>query len=71
VKLIRIRFNDPESKRQALGFLVGRFSFTSYATGEVLVVESALTTSSAPWSDRRTVLAESDTTAKLGILKAW
>jgi hypothetical protein len=43
VKLIRIRFNDPESKRQALGFLAGRFSFTSYATGEVLVVESALT----------------------------
>ena len=43
VKLIRIRFADQESKRRALGFLAGRFSFTSYATGEVLVVESALT----------------------------
>jgi hypothetical protein len=43
VKLIRIRFADQESKRRALGFLPGRFSFTSYATGEVLVVESALT----------------------------
>jgi hypothetical protein len=28
---------------EALGFLAGRFSFTSYATGEVLVVERALT----------------------------
>ena len=43
MKLIRIRFSDQESKRRALGFLAGRFSFTSYATGEVLVVESALT----------------------------
>jgi hypothetical protein len=43
VKLIRIRFTDQESKRRALGFLAGRFSFTSYGTGEVLVVKSALT----------------------------
>ena len=42
MKLIRIRFTDQESKRRALGFLAGRFSFTSYATGEVLVVENAL-----------------------------
>jgi hypothetical protein len=43
MKLIRIRFPDQESKRRALGFLAGRFSFTSYASEEVLVVESALT----------------------------
>jgi hypothetical protein len=42
MKLIRIRFPDPQSERRALGFLAGRFSFTAYATGEVLVVESAL-----------------------------
>ncbi len=42
MKLIRIRFPDPDSERRALGFLAGRFSFTAYATGEVLVVESAL-----------------------------
>ena len=43
MKLIRIRFPDQESKRRGLGFLAGRFSFTSFASGEVLVVESALT----------------------------
>jgi hypothetical protein len=42
MQLIRIRFSDRESKRRALGFLAGRFSFTSYASGEILVVESAL-----------------------------
>src|SRR5438477_8436458 len=42
MKLIRIRFADGESKRAALGFLAGRFSFTSYHTGEILVVEDAL-----------------------------
>ena len=42
MKLIRIRFVDQEAKRAALGFLAGRFSFTSYQTGEVLVVEDAL-----------------------------
>jgi hypothetical protein len=39
---IRIRFPDHESKRRALGFLAGRFSFTSFASGELMVVESAL-----------------------------
>jgi hypothetical protein len=39
---IRIRFPDHDSKRRALGFLAGRFSFTSYATGEMPVVEAAL-----------------------------
>jgi hypothetical protein len=42
MKLIRIRFADAEAKRAALGFLAGRFSFTSYNTGEILVVEDAL-----------------------------
>ncbi|HTQ40486.1 MAG TPA: hypothetical protein VMJ32_15785 [Pirellulales bacterium] len=43
MKLIRIRFPDHDSKRRALGYLAGRFSFTSYATGEMLVIETALT----------------------------
>ena len=43
MKIIRISFPDRESKRRALGFLAGRFSFTSYSAGELLVVESALT----------------------------
>ena len=42
MQLIRIRFPDLESKRRALGYLAGRYSFTSYATGEMLVVEAAL-----------------------------
>lgn len=42
MQLIRIRFADRESKHRALGFLAGRFSFTSYSTGEMLVVEPAL-----------------------------
>lgn len=39
---IRIRFTDDESKRRALGFLAGRFSFKSYDSGEMLVAEQAL-----------------------------
>jgi hypothetical protein len=42
MQLIRIRFPDRESKRRALGYLAGRFSFTSYATGEMLAAASAL-----------------------------
>lgn len=42
MQLIRIRFLDQDSKRRALGYLAGRFSFTSYASGEMLVVEPAL-----------------------------
>ena len=41
-QMITIRFPDSETKRRALGFLAGRFSFTSWATGEVLVPDSAL-----------------------------
>ena len=43
MRLIRIRFPDDESKRKALGYLPGRFSFTSYASGEMVVVAPALT----------------------------
>jgi hypothetical protein len=40
--MIRIRFPDAASKRRALGYLAGRFSFTSWASGEVLVPNDAL-----------------------------
>ena len=40
--MILIRFPNAESERRALGRLAGRFSFKTWATGEVLVPESAL-----------------------------
>jgi hypothetical protein len=40
--MILIRFPNAESKRAALGALAGRFSFKSWATGEMLVPEDAL-----------------------------
>jgi hypothetical protein len=40
--MILIRFSDAESKRRALGFLAGRFSFKSWASGEMAVPEAAL-----------------------------
>jgi hypothetical protein len=40
--MILIRFPDDATKRTALGRLAGRFSFKSWATGEMLVPESAL-----------------------------
>ncbi|HUY37146.1 MAG TPA: hypothetical protein VMV69_30825 [Pirellulales bacterium] len=40
--MIRIRFTDHEFERHALGFLAGRFSFKSWATGEMIVPEPAL-----------------------------
>ena len=40
--MIRIRFTDHEFERRALGYLAGRFSFTSWATGEMIVPEPAL-----------------------------
>jgi hypothetical protein len=40
--MIVIRFPDSESKLRALGFLAGRFSFKSWATGEMAVPEAAL-----------------------------
>lgn len=40
--MVVIRFNDEDSKRKALGYLPGRFTFKSWATGEMLVPEAAL-----------------------------
>jgi hypothetical protein len=40
--MIRIRFNEVDAKKQALGRLAGRFPFKSWATGEMLVPEGAL-----------------------------
>jgi hypothetical protein len=40
--MIRIRFNNADSERRALGYLSGRFSFRSWADGETLVPEQAL-----------------------------
>jgi hypothetical protein len=40
--MIRIRLTDDTAKRRALGFLAGRYSFKSWATGEMLVPEYAL-----------------------------
>ena len=40
--MIIIRFPDDKAKRRALGFLPGRFSFKSWATGEMMVPETAL-----------------------------
>jgi hypothetical protein len=40
--MIRIRFTDDASKRRALGYLLGRFAFKSWATGEMIVPDFAL-----------------------------
>jgi hypothetical protein len=40
--MISIRFEDIESKREALGFVTGRFGFKSWANGEMVVPELAL-----------------------------
>jgi len=40
--MIIIRFPDSAIERRALGYLAGRFSFKTFATGETLVPESAL-----------------------------
>lgn len=40
--MVRIRFSDPDAKRRALAYLPGRFSFKSWASGEMLVPEAAL-----------------------------
>jgi hypothetical protein len=39
---IIIRFPDDAAKRRAIGWLPGRFSFKSWATGEMLVPAEAL-----------------------------
>jgi len=40
--MVLIRFTDSFAKRQALAYLAGRFSFKSWASGEMLVPEAAL-----------------------------
>ncbi len=40
--MILIRFPDEAAKRKALGFLLGRFSFKSWVTGEMIVPDFAL-----------------------------
>lgn len=40
--MVIIRFSDDAAKRRAIGWLAGRFSFTSWAGGQVLVPEAAL-----------------------------
>src|SRR5437764_654916 len=40
--MIILRFPDAQAKRRALSYLAGRFSFKSWATGEVMVPEVAL-----------------------------
>ena len=40
--MVIIRFPDSNMKRRALGFLTGRFSFKSWATGEMMLSQEAL-----------------------------
>ena len=40
--MIIIRFADEPSKRKALGHLAGRFSFKSWASGEMMLPKEAL-----------------------------
>jgi hypothetical protein len=40
--MILIRFDEQTQKRRAVGFLAGRFSFKSWANGEMAVAEDAL-----------------------------
>jgi len=40
--MIIVRYPDERAKSQALGYLAGRFSFKSWATGEMMVPENAL-----------------------------
>jgi hypothetical protein len=40
--MVLIHFPDPQAKRRALAYLAGRFAFKSWATGQMLVPETAL-----------------------------
>ena len=40
--MITVRFPDESTERRAIGFLTGRFSFTTIKTGETHVPEAAL-----------------------------
>ncbi len=40
--MVVIHFPDAETERRALGFMAGRFTFKSWATGEMVVPDFAL-----------------------------
>jgi hypothetical protein len=40
--MIIIRFPDAEAKQRALGYLAGRFTFKSWASGELMLPDAAL-----------------------------
>jgi hypothetical protein len=40
--MIQIRFSDAGAERRAFGYLAGRFSFKSWASGKMIVPETAL-----------------------------
>jgi F420-0:gamma-glutamyl ligase-like protein len=40
--MVIVRFPDEATQKQALGFLIGRFSGHSWATGEMAIPEEAL-----------------------------
>jgi hypothetical protein len=40
--MILVKLQDDESKRKALAFLAGRFSFKSWANGDLVVPDAAL-----------------------------
>ena len=42
MSFILIRFPDETTERKALGYMAGRFSFKSWATGETMVPDAAL-----------------------------
>jgi hypothetical protein len=60
--MIRITFPNIDAKRQALGRLAGRFPFKSWATGEMLVPEAALSylgsRESHSWSNDRSPIVQ-------------
>jgi hypothetical protein len=41
-RMVIIRFPDPDTEKRALGFLAGRFSGKSFASGETVFPEAAL-----------------------------
>jgi hypothetical protein len=40
--MVLIRFSDPEVEKKALGFLIGRFNFKTWADGHTAIPERAL-----------------------------
>jgi hypothetical protein len=77
--MIIIRFANQEMKRRALGYLTGRFSFKSWATGEMMVPEASLPFMAAegiqyfvegPASYERIVPALRNPSASVGLMTA-